>query len=482
MKLQSLFLSGLGIAAGISGIHCNTQNQQSESEKDSSKKQAYNVLFIAVDDLRPELNCYGAEHIHSPNIDKLAASGIRFNRAYCNIPVSGASRASLLTGTRPTRHRFLTYYSRIDEEMDTVPTIGEYFKNNGYHTIHNSKVMHHPGDAPRSWSEEWWPECEGSWRNYVLPENLKMDTVPPKRGPAYEMTDVHDTAYKDGKTAEKTIADLKKLKDSSEPFFLATGFFKPHLPFNAPKKYWDIYKRDEIQLPENDDKPENAPQESMHNWGELRAYLDIPETGSLSDSMARTLIHGYYACVSYTDAQVGKVLDALDELGLAENTIVVLWGDHGWNLREHGLWCKHCNFENALNAPLIIRAPGIEGGKSTNVITEFVDIYPTICDLAGLDLPAHLEGESVVDVLKNPEKDKKDWAVCKWKEGVTYIEDSYFYTEWSDSTKTPYARMLYNHANDPQENVNVSEKQENQELIQDLKAEMHQKWGEDFYK
>jgi iduronate 2-sulfatase len=441
-----------------------------------------NVLFIAVDDLRPELNVYGAHHIHSPNIDRLAGEGIAFSRAYCNIPVSGASRASIMTGLRPTRNRFLTYMTRADEEAGSVPTLPEYFRAHNYYTISNSKIFHHSDDGEGSWDELWHPQNHGSWRNYILEENIKSDSIDRRLAPPFERADVPDNAYKDGQTAEKAISDLNRLKDMDKPFFLAVGFLKPHLPFNVPEKYWQMYNPDEIILPENTSKPLNAPQEAMHNFGELRNYSQIPKTGPLSDEMARKLIHGYYSSTSYIDAQIGKVLSCLRELGLDENTIIILWGDHGWNLLEHGLWCKHCNFETSLHAPLIIKAPGIIGGAFNNSITEFVDIYPTLCDLAGLEIPLHLEGESLKSRLLEPEITEEDYAVCKWTNGATLIEKNYFYTEWSNSDQEIFARMLYNHDNDPRENVNISDFDENQNTIEKLSKKLHERWGTDYNK
>lgn len=475
MKNYSLIvISGLAAL----GTACNRQKTDYSSGNEQSAPPP-NVLFIAVDDLRPELNCYGSTHIVSPNIDRLASEGVMFTRAYCNVPVSGASRASLLTGLRPTRYRFLSYFTRVDVEANDVPTLPEYFRRNGYHTIMNSKVFHHPGDGAGSWDEEWWAPSQGSWRDYALPVNIATDTAE-NRGPAWEMAELPDTAYREGKTAQKAIRDLKKLKKTGKPFFLALGFYKPHLPFNAPQRYWDMYNRDSIKLASNPYRPADAPDAAMHNWGELRAYTGIPANGPVDDETARTLRHGYYASVSYTDAQIGLVLNALEDMGLAENTIVVLWGDHGWNLGEHGLWCKHCNFANALHTPLIIRAPGINGGAKCQNITEFVDIYPTLCDLAGLRIPEHLEGQSLVSRLKDPEKNEDDYAVCKWFDGVTLIRDNYFYTLWTDSALTPYDYMLYDHANDPAENVNVARQESYSQVVEQMQTELYRKWGKDF--
>jgi iduronate 2-sulfatase len=434
--------------------------------------QQPNILFIAVDDLRPELACYGEHHIESPNIDKLAAEGTRFDRSYCNIPVCGASRASLMTGLRPARNRFLTYLSRADEEATGITTLPGHFRNNGYYTISNGKIFHHDDDAIDSWDEIWHPVSgSSSWRDYAIMENIRMDTSGRSRGPAFERAPVPDSVYKDGKTAEKTIQDLRMLKEKDQPFFLATGFLKPHLPFNAPDKYWKLYDG-KVILPANNYPPENAPKESLHNSGELRAYAGIPPEGSLTDDYALELIQGYYACVSYTDAQIGKILDELKRLELDKNTIVVLWGDHGWNLREHGLWCKHCNYETSLHTPLIVKVPGTEQVKASAEIVEYVDIYPTLCELAGLEVLDHLQGNSFKKLLFEPEAASDGVAVCQWYAGITTIRDMWFYTEWVNESDSSYARMLYDHRVDPDENVNISEDPVHAETINAMSAEM----------
>ena len=425
-----------------------------------------NILFIAVDDLRPQLGCYGESQIFSPNIDQLAAEGTRFDRSYCNIPVCGASRASLMTGLRPARNRFLTYFTKADEDAAGVTTLPKHFRNNGYQTISNGKIFHHDNDAADSWDEIWHPKSSGaSWRDYAIPENIGMDTTGDRRGPAFERAGVDDIVYKDGKTAEKVIRDLAKLKDGGKPFFLAAGFLKPHLPFNAPEKYWKQYDG-KVALPYNNYTPRNAPAESMHTFGELRAYADIPAEGPVSDEMALDLIQGY------TDAQIGKILDALEALELEQSTIVILWGDHGWNLSEHGLWCKHCNYETALHTPMILRVPGTKQVKSTSEIVEYVDIYPTLCELAGLELPEHLQGESFKDLLFDPAAKSDGVAVCQWYKGVTTIKEDHFYTEWIDDDDQMFTRMLYDHSQDPDENVNVSENPENEAIIEELSADM----------
>jgi arylsulfatase A-like enzyme len=447
-----------------------------------ASKEKPNVLFIAVDDLRPELGCYGETHIHSPNIDRLAAEGTRFDRSYCNIPVCGASRASLMTGLRPARNRFLHYYTWADEDAPGITTLPGHFRNNGYYTISNGKVFHHDRDAEDSWDEIWHPRSSSnSWRDYAILENILRDTSDRFRGPPFERAALPDTAYKDGKIASKAVKDLQRLKDAGEPFFLAAGFLKPHLPFNAPEKYWIPYDG-KVKLPYNNYPPENAPRESLHNFGELRAYSGIPEQGPVSDEMALELIQGYYACVSYTDAQIGKILDELARLELEQSTIVILWGDHGWNLREHGLWCKHCNFETSLHTPLILKVPGKKQVGSTAEIVEYVDIYPTLCELTGLELPGHLEGASFADLLFDPGATSDGVAVSQWFAGITTIRGSYFYTEWIDTSDSAYSRMLYDHAEDPDENVNISEEAAHQELIRSLSEEMRRSRAADYFR
>ena len=411
-----------------------------------------NVLFLMMDDLRPELSVYGQSQISSPNIDALAKSGVTFKRAYCNVPVCGASRASILTGIRPTADRFLKYNASITKETPNILTLVKHFKNQGYTTISNNKITHLKRDI-KEWDEEWYPYVKG-WRDYQSKENINLEKKG-EHGYAYENPDIEDAAYYDGKTANKSILDLKRLKVEGNPFFMAVGFVKPHLPFNAPKKYWDLYKESEITLPKNNFFSESAPKIANHSWGELRYYKDIPKKGQVSDAVAKKLIHGYYAAVSYVDAQVGKVLKELEMLGLKENTVVVLVGDHGWSLMEHGLWVKHSNFEVALQVPLIISASNIPKDRRTNSIAELVDLYPTLCELTNISIPPHVDGESLVEALQTPSKVFKNTALARWQKGETLIADNLFYTEWQRNDKT-IARMLYDHNTDSEENRNLA--------------------------
>lgn len=468
--LISLFISFLSVILLWS---CRSQVMRSEQMLSMPKP---NILFIAVDDLRPELNCYGKAQIISPHIDQLAAESLIFNRAYCQVPVCGASRASLLTGLRPTPERFVDYATRVDQDAPEVLTLPQHLKEHGYYTISNGKVFHHLDDMTGSWSEDPWHPNESSsnWRDYVLEENIALATQNEgENGPSYEMAEVEDDAYFDGKIAQKTIDDLKKLAKKNQPFFLATGFLKPHLPFNAPTKYWNLYDEQAIKLAANPFKPKNVPDEAIHHWGELRNYTDISADGPLPAEKAKNLIHGYYACISYTDAQIGKVLQALEELDLADNTIIVLWGDHGWNLQEHSLWCKHANFETSLRAPLMIKVPEIRRGHTTQALTEFVDIYPSLCELAGIPVPHHLEGTSFVPLLTQPDLEWKKHAISKFHDGYSIKSNDYRYTEWTDTQGNLYARMLYDHRVDSLENNNISEKPENQSIIQQMQQVLY---------
>lgn len=447
-----------------------------KSNEISLENKKTNILFIAVDDLRPELNFYGANHIKSPNLDLLAGESLVFNRAYCNIPVCGASRASLMTGARPTRKRFLSAHITKDEDYPDAISLPMLLKQNGYTTISNGKIYHNKNDDEKAWDEIWQPARR--WR-YAYQEgfDLRKKTG---RGLPFESAEVHDSIYMDGKLTLKVIKDLQKLKAKNQPFFLTMGLAKPHLPFNAPKKYWDLYNREDIKLPESYVQPTTTPKEAFHNFGELRNYENIPKKGDLSDDLAKELIHGYYACVSYIDAQIGLVLNELKRLELEDDTIVILWGDHGWNLGDHKLWCKHINFEKALRTPLIIKVPGKTKGEKTNAITEYIDVYPTLAELAGIKVPNTVEGVSFVPLI-NGKKMMKNWAVSKWKDGVTLIKDDLFYTEWTDNKGVGYARMLFDHKTDTLELDNLAEKPEYKEKVLELAQELRAKWGKDFF-
>lgn len=422
--------------------------------------QKPNILFIAVDDLRPELYCYGKTHIKSPNIDKLASRGVLFKRAYCQIPTCGASRASLLTGIRPTSTRFTSYQTFINKDAPDVTTLPKHLKDHGYHTVSNGKITHHRSDIPEHWSEKVWrpkapmfmdPENVALGRKLAA-EAKKKNLKKAQRGPAFESFEAPDSNYPDGMIADKTIADLRRLAKSEKPFFLAAGFMKPHLPFNCPKKYWDLYKAEDLPLASNPFFPKDVPNGAVHNSGELRSgYSGVPKSVPLPDDYSRQLIHGYAACVSFTDAQIGKLLEELDSLDLTKNTIIILWGDHGWNLGDHTMWCKHSCFESSLHVPLIMAGPGITSGKTNDGLTGLIDIFPTFCDLLGLEKPSHLDGISFAPRLKDPSLEGNSAAFSRFGRGDTIRTDFFRFTNYGKS-----GTMLYDHRNDPSENTNIS--------------------------
>jgi len=453
-----------------------------------------NVLFIAVDDLRPELGCYDKRHIKSPNIDRLAQSGVLFRRAYCQQAVCGASRTSLLTGMRPDSTRVWGNSVHFRNTVPNIVALPEHFKNHGYHVVGMGKIYHGSLNDPQSWSVPWqsfpgmvWlrPENQAQMarsRAEAEKRGLKGKALGrAARGPATEAADVADDAYPEGQVADMAIETLRKVKN--RPFFLAVGFVRPHLPFNCPKRYWDLYDHDEIRLPENDSAPEAAPPYALTTWGELRSYHGIPAQGPVSDEQARRLIHGYYACVSYTDAQVGRVVDELDRLNLRERTIIILWGDHGWKLGEYGAWCKHTNFELDTHVPMILCAPGARGrGRSCDALVEFVDIYPTLCELAGLPPPGHLEGTSFAPLVKDPRQPWKSAAFSQYPRGgvmgYSMRTDRYRLTLWVDREDPDKVEAveLYDHERDPGENVNVAGDPANARLVEELTARLRAGW------
>jgi arylsulfatase A-like enzyme len=452
-----------------------------------------NVLFIAVDDLRPELGCYGVEKVLSPNIDRLAARGTVFDRAYCQQAVCSPSRTSLLTGCRPDSTKVYDLVTHFRKNLPEVVALPQHFKRNGYFTQSVGKIYHGGLDDKESWSE---PAPGVNRPMYQLPENKalvsrKADAVKDKKfatpsarynamvGPAYECADVPDNAYSDGAIADAAITLLRKAKD--KPFFLAVGFLKPHLPFIAPKKYWDLYRRDAIPMAPNPFPPKDVPKIAMANFSEMRAYEDIPKIGPVSEEQARTLKHGYYACVSYMDAQLGRVIEELDRLGLRESTVIILWGDHGWKLGEHGEWCKHTNFENDTRAPLICSAPKQKApGQHSKALVEFVDVYPTLCELTGLPLPGHLEGNSFAALLDSPGRAWKSAAFSQFPRGkimgYSMRTDRYRLTRWLDAEGSESAVELYDHQTDPLENANVALRPDNQSLVQQLTRQMQSGW------
>jgi len=471
----------------------------------SADKQP-NVLFFVVDDLRPELGCFGKDYIKSPNIDGLAKTGVTFERAYCQQAVCSPTRSSVMTGTRPDTTKVWDLVTHFRTALPDVVTLGQHFKNNGYFVQGMGKVYHGGYDDPKTWSTPWFtPKAPP----YALKENVALnqrqfegepdDAIGPKRpkeaseggkfntrGPAFEGADVPDDYFQDGKVANLAIKTIDKLSKKNKPFFLAVGFIKPHLPFVSPKKYWDLYDPAKIVLAPNKFRPVDAPDYAILSGTEMRAYYGIPK-GSIPDDLARQLKHGYYAAISYTDAQVGKVLAELDRLGIRDNTIIVLWGDHGWKLGEHDAWCKHSDCENDTNGPLIVSAPDMKtAGAHTKSLVEYVDIYPTLCDLAGLPLPSHLEGKSFKPLMENPTRVWKSAVFSQYPRanganplmGYSMRTDRYRFTVWvsrDDHSKID-AIELYDHQVDPQENYSIAKKPENKALVDQLMLQWQAGW------
>jgi iduronate 2-sulfatase len=442
-----------------------------------------NVLLICVDDLKPLLGCYGNEVVKSPNIDRLAARGLTFERAYCNQAVCAPSRNALLTGLRPQSLGIYDLSTNFRRAVPDAITLPQYFKSHGYRTEGLGKIFHvgHGNhEDPQSWSVPHWTAkvvgyalSENRAPRTLTREEALFDNIPGERarrlprGAAFESADVPDSAYADGKLANEAIRRLEQAAKSPDtPFFIAVGFVKPHLPFCAPKKYWDLYDPAQLTLPESNVPPEGAPPFAPTNWGELRQYADMPETAGLPEEVERTLIHGYHAAVSYMDAQLGRVIDALEATGLDKNTIVVLWGDHGWHLGDHGMWCKHSNYEQATRIPIIVVAPEVTtAGATSTALVESVDIYPTVCDLAGLPVPENLEGTSFAPVLKNPSSETKNAIFHVYPRGSrlgrAVRTARYRLVEW----KRPGARPdrvvleLYDYQTDPGETKNLADEQ-----------------------
>jgi arylsulfatase A-like enzyme len=302
-------------------------------------------------------------------------------------------------------------------------------------------------------------------------------------GPAFEAPDLGDECYHDGTTAAHAIGELRRLSQLGKPFFMALGFLKPHLPFNAPKRYWDLYDPSKLPLAANPFAPRNATQYSLLDFGELRGFFQIPKSGPIPGSLARKLIHGYSACVSYSDAQMGRVLAELDRLGLHDDTVVIAWGDHGWKLGEHASWCKHSNFEIDARAPMVLRAPGRCPGARTKALVEFVDMYPTLCELCGLEIPAHCEGASMVPLLEAPNRLWKSAAFNQYPRanmtvmGYAMRTDRFRYVEWQSwPQRQVVARELYDHRVDSQENANVADVPQYAAIIQHLSRQMAAGW------
>ncbi|MEI6712146.1 MAG: sulfatase [Verrucomicrobiota bacterium] len=463
-----------------------------------------NVLFIAVDDLRPEMGCYGNSIVKTPNLDRLAARGLVFNHAYCQQAVCSPSRSSIMTGRRPDATKVYDLETHFRVALPDAVTLPQHFKANGYYCAALSKIYHHGFEDGRSWSvPHWYPsgetvdtEQDDSSKRIVkkvpggVQESARVAT--PKdndkpnegkhgkapKGDAFEVSLKADNELPDGRTADEAVERLHELKGKAQPFFLAVGLLKPHLPFVAPKKYWDLYDPEKIPVPVIDHLPEGAPDFVGHTNGELHAYANVPKGNPIPDDFAKTLRHGYYACISYTDAQIGRLLDALDKEGLSDNTVIVLWGDHGWQLGDHGLWHKHTNFEIATRAPLLISIPLQKtAGQKCEAPVEFVDVYPTLADVCNLPSPQGVEGKSLKEYFENPAAQMQKVAISQYPRtsgkkrlmGYSIRDERWRLTLWRDvKTNAIEATELYDERNDAAETVNVANQSENKAIIESL--------------
>jgi len=424
-----------------------------------------NVLFIAADDLRLNLGCYGDKVVETPHLDRLAAQGMVFDRAYCQFPSCNASRASLLTGMRPDTisvWRLNTHFRKTAPDVVTLP---QYFKRHGYHTESIGKIFHNYAgitDDENSWSTPARLAQISHFGDYAL-----KDSKPGKiKGIAAENADVGDDAYVDGPITEDAIGTIQRLAKEDKPFFLAVGFLKPHSPYNAPKKYWDLYNRNDIRPLGPTSRPEGVPDLAWFNFVELRGFSDVPRTGPFSRELAARLRHGYYAATSYVDANVGRLLAALEASGAAENTIVIFWSDHGYHLGENGHWTKVTARELDGHVPLIFHTPGKTAGR-TEAIVEYIDIYPTLAGLCGLPATRGLDGKSFEAILDNSGSKGKQAAftqVCRpWpgkkpigQMGYSMRTQRYRYTRWVDSkTRMILTEELYHTESDPMERDNL---------------------------
>lgn len=466
-----------------------------------------NVLFIAVDDLRPEMGCYGNAVIKTPNLDRLAARGMVFNHAYCQQALCSPSRSSLMTSRRPDVTRVWDLETHFRVALPDVVTLPQYFKAHGYYCAALSKIYHHGFEDGRSWSEpHWYPNGQtvdtdpadatkrivrktGAGVQEYLKRPQPADNDKPnaaklanaRKGNAFEVSPKSDDELPDGFTAAEAVKRLHALKEKGQPFFLAVGFLKPHLPFVAPEKYWNLYAPEKIPLPLIDHLPLGAPAYAGHDNGELHAYANVPKGNPIPADFASKLRNGYYACVSYTDTQVGRLLDALQQEGLADHTVIVLWGDHGYQLGDHALWCKHTNFELATRAPLLISLPGQKTtGRKCDAPVEFLDIYPTLADVCGLSVPPALDGVSLKPWLENPDLPPAKVAISQYPRaggqtggrplmGYSIRDSRWRLTLWRDQRDgTIAATELYDEKNDPAESVNLADKPENHAVVEAL--------------
>jgi iduronate 2-sulfatase len=468
-----------------------------------------NILFIAIDDLKPTLGAYG-HALATPAIDRIAAKGTTFLNAHCQQAVCGPSRASVMTGKYPDFTKVWDLKTKIRTIHPEITTLNQHFKNNGYHSVGVGKIFDprsvDKGADTQSWSEPFTQNWHLKYnpktgkpvghyhnaksRSFAGNNNnnwnaLNKQLFANNAWPAVEAIDVPDDAYDDGAIGAHAVKKLAKLAKRKEPFFFSVGFKKPHLPFVAPKKYWDQIDPEKIEISSTTKAPLGTPRYAVHNFSELRSYNGIPTSGAVDTHTQRILIHGYYACVAYIDAQIGKILDELKKQKLAENTIIVLWGDHGWHLGDHGLWCKHTNYEQATRVPLIISIPnGIQ--QVTTMPTELVDLFPTLCELSDLTVPKYLDGISLAPLIQGNDLSEPPrlYAISQFPKGTrmgyALRNERYRYIAWYETggigaqpNRPIDAAELYDYKMDPQEQRNLVNDPKYKETIEQLSAELN---------
>ncbi len=522
-------LTRISIVALVVLTACNAQKsasntlseQASDKEKNVSKEEKKNILFLSIDDLKPLLSNYGESQMKTPNFDRLAKMGMTFTNAHVQYAVCGPSRASVMTGANPDKTKVWDLHTDFRESSNLI-SMPEYLISQGYETTAVGKIYHKgsssPGHDGKSWSMphqlpdnfdsvagepafSYYQNPETKRKMAQLVEEAKAKGI--KKGgklrkyvfkrlkPSTEVADVSDTAYQDGLYTQTALQQLDDLEKSGKPWFLGVGYQKPHLPFVAPKKYWDLYDRDKIELAKFQKVAEGTPKFAYHSFGELRAFSDIDNDYRVGDiipeAKQRELIHGYMACISYIDAQIGILLDNLEKRNILDDTIIVLWGDHGWHLGDHTEWCKHSNFEQATRIPFMFTGPGVKENQKSHHPVNLVDLFPTVFELANVNQSPQTDGKSLVPLLDSDKSTTidMDFAYHQYrrqkKMGYSVRTNRYRYTEWHNNEYRSYniykddniaGRELYDYEKDPLETKNLVNNPAYTTIAKDLKIKL----------
>jgi arylsulfatase A-like enzyme len=483
-----------------------------------------NVLFVSIDDLRPELGCYGNSIIRTPHLDQFSGRAATFMRAYCQAAVCAPSRASVMTGLRPDSTRVWDLRGKFRQNLPNVVTMPQHFHAHGYHTVSMGKIFHNhmpdrvsfdePDLRPAKYMTKELIDREPESFYHDAALNAELAIVRQRRlqknpkayadgwayGRSTESFDAPDSEFYDGAQTDLAIETLRRLKKRKQPFFLALGYYRPHLPFVAPTKYWNLYDRDKLPLASNPFLPKQSPVMAMNSAYELKGCYDLqhvkhPAVSAVTEKEARLLKHGYYASVSFVDACFGKLMQGLTDLGLDKNTIVVVWGDHGWKLGEHGSWCKQTNYDIDVRVPLLVYVPErTKKGNKCNRLVELVDLYPTLCEAAGIDVPKNMEGTSFLPLLKAPKLSWKSGVFSQFHRspritpdggrymGTSLVTDRFHYVEWRkwDHIKgiasDLVARELYDQQTDLDENINIANLESSKPVIERLARQLQRGW------